>query len=441
MSEFGRNTEEYLSVKVEAGIISRVDADIIIRFVREEGNRIGHKELTVLSNTRYVSHTVENIPKIKGWNNTKINKYVSDVRAKYKDNTARKHILLTKQFCTWLSKAKINTSLNIPALNEIKAPSADKMTKTAAMMLSTDDMEKIIKAGKNSRDRCMFAMLSESGMRPKELLLLQWGHLKFDKYGVILNTDEKTGNPRYIRLVHSSPHIAAWRADHPFLKDDAFIFVSLRAADAGKKITHSALKKELRGAVQRAGLSKRVFPYLFRHSNVTRMLEEGFSESTIRMQHWGSQSSQMLATYAHVSNNSMDREILAKAGIDAGDESTRKTREIHQCVRCKAVLRPGDDVCPNCGALQSEEITGDDNVDALRAQLAQMKADQVVRDRKMMIGFQNEMARMIAEINPHTPAKYEGQTYPGQMEEGAAIAKTLLSSPTQKRTKKPAKKQ
>jgi hypothetical protein len=66
MPEFGRLPPDYLSVKVADKKITRKDADLILRFVTEEANRIGHTQHTVLSNTRYLSHTIEHISPIPG---------------------------------------------------------------------------------------------------------------------------------------------------------------------------------------------------------------------------------------------------------------------------------------------------------------------------------------------------------------------------------------
>jgi integrase/recombinase XerD len=353
MSELGRNPEDYLKEKVTAGTVTRDDAGLILRYLDEESNRAGLAEHTTLSNSRYISHAAERVPGIGSWDNQKINGYVRECRKKYKANTTRKHILLTKQFCEWLVRNKLNTTLDIAGIRAIKAPAADKMTKTAAMMLSTEEVEKIIAAGKNVRDRCLMSMLAESGMRPFELLGLKWQDLKIDQHGVVINVSGKTEIPRFIRLVHSSPYIAAWRNDHPDPTETAHIFVSLRAPDMDEQLTHSGLKKVVRLAVERAGVTKKVSPYLFRHSNVTRMLEEGYSDSTIRMVHWGSQTTAMLGTYGHVSSAAIDAELLDKAGVVTSEKKERK--RVNQCYDCKTILKPGDQFCPKCGKPQSEE--------------------------------------------------------------------------------------
>jgi site-specific recombinase XerD len=353
MSEMGRPTKEYLAQKVHDGAIIQDDADLVAAFVYEEAGRAGHAEHTILSNTRYLGHAVSNIRNCRKWTNAQINAYVAKCRKDYKANTTRKHVLLTRQFCEWLVEQGINTALDVAGIRKIKAPAADRMTKTAAMMLSTDETDRIVAAGTNVRDRCLMAMLAESGMRPFELLDLKWQDLKIDGYGVVINVKGKTEVPRFIRLVHSAPYIAAWRNDHPEPTETAFIFTSLRSPDIEQRLTHSGLKKIVRLAVAKAGIKKKVSPYLFRHSNVTRMLEEGYSDSTIRMVHWGSQTTQMLGTYGHVSSAAIDAELLDKAGVVTKEKKERK--QVHQCYDCKTILKPTDEFCPKCGKPQSEE--------------------------------------------------------------------------------------
>jgi integrase len=374
MSDIGRNPEDYLSVKVADGKISKEDAGAILEHLNEASSNKGMREHTTVSNLRYIAHAVESVPGVETWTNEKISSYVSTVRKKYKANTQRKHIILTKRFCEWLVTPKLvtperkdkkgkviekavyntyNTFLDIEAIKEIVAPAADRMTKTSAMMLRDEDVSKIIAAGRNTRDRCMISMLAESGMRPFELLDLTWSELQIDNNGVIINVSGKTGKPRFIRLITSSPYIAAWRNDHPDASGKNHIFVSLRGGDVSGRVTHSALKKVVRLAAVRAGIKKHVNPYVFRHSNVTRMLEEGYSDSTIRMVHWGSQTTQMLGTYGHVSPGAIDAEILDRAGVVRAEK--KEKRKVDQCIRCYAVLTPEQKFCPTCGMPQTKE--------------------------------------------------------------------------------------
>jgi integrase len=368
MSELGRLPKDYLNIKVSEGKVTRADADLILEHLDEQTSDKGMSDSTNISNVHYLEHAVENIPDTKTWTTQKISSYVAGIRKRYKANTQRKHIILLKRFCNWIVSNGKNSNIDIAKIDGIKATPADRMTKTSAMMLRDEDVSKIITAGRNTRDRCMISMLAESGMRPFELLNLTWGELQIDNKGVIINVSGKTKVPRFIRLVHSTPYIAAWRNDHPSPKNNHHIFVSLRGEDVSGRVTHMALRKVVRRAAKRAGIEKHVNPYLFRHSNVSRMLEEGYSDSTIRMVHWGSQTTTMLGTYGHVSNQAVDNEILDKAGVIRVEKKERKP--VNQCSGCYTILTPTQKFCPACGLPQTEDAkqekeTYSKNIDAL----------------------------------------------------------------------------
>jgi len=356
MSEIGRSPEDYLTVKVSEGKIERADADLLLQYIQEQQSTKGLSDHSVVSNTRYLAHTVEVMPNPAAWTTKDILKYKTDVSRRYKKNTARKHIILTRGFIEWLISEGINKDLDVKKYG--KAPASDRLTKTSAMMLRDEDVSKIIAAGRNTRDRCMLSMLAESGMRPHELLGLTWEELQIDNKGVVVNVAGKTGVPRFIRLVTSTPYVSGWRNDHPAPANDHHIFVSLHGGNGSDRVTHAALKKVVRLAAARAGITKHVNPYLFRHSNVTRMLEEGYSDSTIRMTHWGSQTTSMLGTYGHVSPQAVDKEILAKSGLITAEK--KEPRKVDQCSRCYAILTPTQEFCPACGLPQTEDAARDE---------------------------------------------------------------------------------
>lgn len=86
-------------------------------------------------------------------------------------------------------------------------------------LVTQDDLAKLLKAcGENLRDRALIDVQSEAGTRPGEILSILLKHVKFDNYGAIIHVDGKTG-PRPVRLVRSTPNLAAWVNAHPFKED------------------------------------------------------------------------------------------------------------------------------------------------------------------------------------------------------------------------------
>ncbi len=121
----------------------------------------------------------------------------------------------------------------------------------------------------NLRDRAFIDCHSEAGTRPGEILSLLIRHVKFDKYGVVIHVDGKTG-ARPIRLLRSVPNLAAWINAHPFRDNpNAPLWVNTTRAKYGKQITYNAAYQMVRRRCRQANLPKRVYLNLFRHAEAT----------------------------------------------------------------------------------------------------------------------------------------------------------------------------
>ncbi len=51
-------------------------------------------------------------------------------------------------------------------------------------------------------------MLYEGGFRVGIIGTMRWGDVKFDRYGVIVNVNFKTGIPRYVRIIMGKEYLA-----------------------------------------------------------------------------------------------------------------------------------------------------------------------------------------------------------------------------------------
>ena len=233
-------------------------------------------------------------------------------------------------------------------LNKIKVPAVDMLTKEASGMLSEDEIKKIIEKCGRVRDRAFFAMLYEGGFRPVELVRLTWKEITFDEYGAVVSPSAKTKRARYVRLISSVPYIAAWRVEHPLCaRDNDPVFVTLPKPHG--KLEYLGMKDVLKRAVKLAGIKKPISLYTFRHSRVTNMLEQEIPESVIKLQHWGGLSTNMLATYGHMSNNSTDEILLKHAGVKRGRPKGPSVMSARQCPHCQTVNAPTSDFCGRCG--------------------------------------------------------------------------------------------
>ncbi len=262
----------------------------------------------------------------------------------YKQNTIRDFVTILKQFYGWLIE---NGHSDIPEekVRKIRVPSKDRMTKTAADMLSPEEIEMIIGAAGSIRDKALIMTLYEGGLRVGEIGSLTWGALVFDEHGVVANVNFKTNKPRYIRLVMAREPLIRWRAMYPFqAADDNLVFLNR----SNRPMTYAAVRALLMKTAGRAGVTRHVTPHTFRHSRITHMIQEGYPESVIKLIMWGSVEASEWATYAHLTGCDIDRAVLEKNGV-ATNEETWKGVEGEKCPYCGILNPPAARYCYQCG--------------------------------------------------------------------------------------------
>jgi site-specific recombinase XerD len=270
----------------------------------------------------------------------------------YKQNTQRDFLNFIKRFFLWMIKHQYSLLMK-DDIREIKVPRTDTMTKTAEMMLSEDEVHKMIDACMSSRDRALLAMLYEGGFRIEEIGTMTWGQIKVDDYGMIVNTNKKTEKPRYVRLVSSTPFFAQWKNDYPYaISSEGLVFTSHKRLP----LRYEGIALQLKKIAARAGVRKRITPHLFRHSKITSMVREGYNETIIKKMMWGNIRTGMFETYCHLTDTDVDDEVLSKQGIRRKDEKKQRAMEARQCPHCSTVNAPTDEYCRTCAKPLTAEI-------------------------------------------------------------------------------------
>ena len=264
----------------------------------------------------------------------------------YSKNFVYDTVTIIKPFYIWMIEAAYSP-LKEKDILALKRPKRDLMTKTVADILTEEEIKKMVQACESTRDRAILMMLYDGGFRIGELGKLTWGQILFDTYGAVINVDEKTGKPRYVRLLAATPYLAKWKDDYPFEPvGNNLVFVSHRK----KAIEYNMIYRQIRRIADRAGIQKNVHPHIFRHTRITNLIEKGIPESVIKSMMWGSLTTDMFACYAHLSNQSIDNALLEQAGIKRA-EPTEKDDALapKQCVRCYAICGPTQQFCGSCG--------------------------------------------------------------------------------------------
>ena len=310
-------------------------------------------------------------------------------------NTSHDHKKVLKIFFRWIK-------LGSREKNEVGDPPETKHVKLRRVkdkivrehLLTEEDKTKLLHAcGENARDRAFIDCHFEAGTRPGEILNLQIRHVKFDKYGVVLHVDGKTG-ARPIRLVKSTPNLAAWISVHPS-KDDssAPLWPNISYNKPGEPLSYAGARQMINRRCRQANLSKRVNLNLFRHSEATGSANF-MTEAQMRKRHGWAANSQMPARYVHLVDADVDAAIFEHLGIKKQEKEDKNIPKI--CQICEVPNSSDSTICSKCGkpldletALAKEEKEKEEK-ESIQKQLAtiQVELEKVKQWRKISQKFE-----------------------------------------------------
>jgi integrase len=216
--------------------------------------------------------------------------------------------------------------------------------------LTREDIQKLVNIADTLRDRALIMFLWDTGCRLGEALNLNVGDVRFDKYGGMVKVSGKTGD-RELWLIDCMPDMQAWVNVHPKRNQaDTPLFITYHKSGFGSKRLNLRTVENLCKTLQRrAGVSKRVHPHAFRHSRATDRAREGFTEMELRIMFGWSKSSNMPATYIHLSGADVKKKILQKAGLVEPDKPAgERPLDPIKCPRCETLNATDSVYCKRC---------------------------------------------------------------------------------------------
>jgi integrase len=142
-------------------------------------------------------------------------------------------------------------------------------------VLTEEEVQRLVRAAKNPRDRAFILALYESGCRIGEFLPIKIRDLEFDANGCVLYVGGKTGNRR-VRLVASTLALQEWLENHPQKNDpNAHVWIQLpslyKPAGGARPLCYGFVRKMLKGLAGEVGIAKPVNPHAFRHARATHL--------------------------------------------------------------------------------------------------------------------------------------------------------------------------
>ncbi len=268
----------------------------------------------------------------------------------------------------------------------------DKPRVQASDLLTEEEIRKMITVSQHPRDKAFISMLYELGARIGEIGGLRIKDVTKDEYSYIVDLSGKTGH-RTPRIVISDPDITAWLNAHPQGDNpDAPLWIIIGGNYNGKYMQYGSLRNLVERVRKLAGVKKRVYSHLFRHTRATHLLmNKQINEAQAKVYFGWVPESKMLSEYAHLMSNDVNNAILEIHGIKTKDAKEKMLKPKH-CPRCQVINSVGARFCCKCGCLLDVRT-------AIDLDTERQKNDDLMTKLIKLPKVQKVLAEAMAELN------------------------------------------
>jgi integrase/recombinase XerD len=171
-----------------------------------------------------------------------------------------------------------------------------KKNQTLPDILTIEEIRKMIEVTQNIKHKLIIKMLYGCGLRVSEIVDLKKQDLNFEE-GLIHIKLAKGKKDRFVKIPES---IKEELKNYSALNVSEIFFISSR----GGKLTKDTIQKIVQNAAKKAGIKKRVYPHLLRHSFATHLLENG-TDLRIIQKLLGHSDIKTTQIYTHISQASI----------------------------------------------------------------------------------------------------------------------------------------
>lgn len=220
-------------------------------------------------------------------------------KSTYAKGTKNDIIKVLKRFLKWKYSdwSKRFNDLKDAKLNANAGRQIDKED-----LLTPDEMQLIINAEDSIKYKAILLLLQETACRPEEILNnLKWKDVNWNR-GELKLYSNKTDKTRFIPIKNSLAHLKRYR-------EECFP-ITPKADEEVFGLSDQALLNRLKFLEKKTNLSKHLYPYLWRHSVLTRMIKT-LSPKVYEM-YSGHALETGMETYAHLDTDDLRTELNDK---------------------------------------------------------------------------------------------------------------------------------
>ena len=175
---------------------------------------------------------------------------------------------------------------------EIERPRKEKLLPE---VLSKEEVGKILKATNNLKHKTIISVIYSCGLRRSEVLQIKISNVDSKRMMIKINS-AKGKKDRYVQL--SEGLLQLLRQYYNEYKPKIWLFEGQK----GEQYSAESISNLLKTAAFKAGIKRRVYPHMLRHSFATHQLEQGVDIRFI--QAWlGHESLKTTQRYTHVSEH------------------------------------------------------------------------------------------------------------------------------------------
>jgi len=213
-------------------------------------------------------------------------------------------------FLSWLHETGQSAELSMPS---------QRVPRKLVDILTRQEVQRLEDAARNERDKLIVRLLADTGVREGELVGLRLADVRDIKQPDrrVLFSLKVTGKGSRDRMVPIQP--AMYRRVQAYIqqyrpKDSGStrLFLASRKRPHGDyaPLTGSGVRQMIGALGEQAGIGKRVYPHLLRHSFATAFLQAGGSALDLAKILGHSSLTMITTVYAHLSDTDSDRAMM-----------------------------------------------------------------------------------------------------------------------------------
>lgn len=187
--------------------------------------------------------------------------------------------------------------------------------------LSREEIQRMEEAAGTERDKLIVRVLADTGMRLGELLALRPSDLRSEGGRNVIKVRGKGDRERLVPLAPALARRVRRFADRRRAEatSDGLFLTLRRGRTSGQldRLTESAVEQMIRSLGEIAGIGKRVYPHLLRHSFATEYLRRGGNPILLQQILGHSSLAMITQTYQHLTVADAHEELIRLLAADA----------------------------------------------------------------------------------------------------------------------------